>query len=187
METDTTEIESRFMTIEEFERLPDDEWQYELVRGRLVKEPPSGFEHSGIGVRVSSLLWTFVRERGLGEVVGADGGFILSVDPPTVRAPDAAFVRADRLDFDRTRFAPFAPDLAVEVISPSNTLSEIQEKVLDYLDAGTRLAWVVDPGTRTVTVWRSREEIRLVGGDGELDGGDVLPGFRVPVSTLFER
>ncbi len=187
MKTDTTEIESRLMTIEEFERLPDDEWRYELVRGRLVQEPPSGFEHSGIGVRIASLLWAFVREHGLGEVVGADGGFILSVDPPTVRAPDVAFVQADRLDFDRTRFAPLAPDLAVEVISPSNTLSEIQEKILDYLDAGTRLAWVVDPGTRTVTVWRSREEIRLVGEDGQLDGEDVLPDLRIPVSTLFGR
>lgn len=175
------------MTIEEFERLPDDGWQYELVRGHLIREPPSGFDHSGLGVRISSILWTFVRERGLGEVVGADGGFILSLEPPTVRAPDVAFVREDRLDFDRKRFAPLAPDLAVEVISPSNTLSEIQEKILDYLDAGTRMAWVVDPVTRSVTVWRSRDEIRLVGEDGELDGGDVLPGLRIPVSTLFER
>ena len=182
-----TELDTRLMTIEEFERIPDDGWQYELVRGHVIREPPSGFEHSEIGVHVASILRSFVREHRLGAVVGADGGFILSVEPPTVRAPDAAFVRADRLDFDRTRFAPFAPDLAVEVVSPSNTLSEIQEKVLDYLDAGTRLAWVVDPGTRTVTAWRSREEIRLVGEDGVLDGGDVLPGLRIPVSTLFER
>lgn len=175
------------MTIEEFERLPDDGWRHELVRGRLVREPLFSFDEGLLCARIGSILYDFAREHGLGQVVGADAGFILSLDPPTVRAPDAAFVRADRLDFDRTRFAPLAPDLAVEVISPSNTLSEIQEKVLDYLDAGTRLAWVVDPGTRTVTVWRSRDEIRLVGEDGELDGGDVLPGFRVPVSTLFER
>lgn len=97
------------------------------------------------------------------------------------------FVREDRLNFDRSRFAPLAPDLAVEVLSPSNTMSEIHDKVLDYLDAGSLLVWVVDPQSRTVTVYRSREEIRLIPTDGELDGAEVLPGFRCQVSELFGR
>jgi Uma2 family endonuclease len=178
--------EAGTLTIEEFERLPDDDgWQLELVRGQVVREPPAGFNHSGIGVRIATLLDQFVRANNLGRVVGADAGFVLFVEPPTVRVPDVAFVRKERLAFDGERFAPHAPDLAVEVISPSNTMSEIHVKVLDYLDAGTRLVWVIDPGPRTVLVYRSRDEIRLVSEEGEIDGGDVLPGFRLKVSELF--
>lgn len=175
------------LTIEEFERLPDDGWRRELVRGRVVREGPAGCEHGEIAGWIAGELHVYLRERRIGRVVTADTGFVLSVEPPTVRAPDVAFLREDQLDFDRTRFAPLAPDLAVEIISPSNTMSEIHDKVLDYLDAGTRIVWVVDPGARTVAVYRSREDIRLIGVDGSLDGGDVLPGFRLPVSELFGR
>jgi Uma2 family endonuclease len=187
MTTGTPDLDTRLVTIEEFERLPDDGWRLELVRGHVVREPPSGFDHSEISMGIGSALRLFVREHGLGRVVGAECGFVLFDEPPTVRAPDAAFVREDRLDFDRTRFAPLAPDLAVEVLSPSNTMSEIHDKVLDYLDAGSSLVWVVDPYSRTITVYRSREEIRLIGADGEIEGGDVLPGFRCKVSELFGR
>jgi Uma2 family endonuclease len=185
MNTSPSDLETGPLTIEEFERLPDDGWRLELVRGQVIREPPAGFEHSGIAVHIASILIAFAREHGLGKVVGADAGFVLSVEPPTVRAPDVAFVSEERLTFDPKRFAPLAPDLTVEVVSPSNTMSEIHEKVLDYLDAGTRLVWVVDPGPRTIVVYRSRDEIRLITEDGEIDGGDVLPGFRLKVSELF--
>jgi Uma2 family endonuclease len=185
VKTSPPHLETGPLTIEEFERLPDDGWQLELVRGQVVREPPAGFEHSGIAVRIASMLLTFAREHRLGEVVGADAGFILFDEPPTVRAPDVAFVRQERLAFDPKKFAPLSPDLAVEVVSPSNTMSEIHEKVLDYLEAGTRLVWVVDPRPRTVVVYRSRDEIRLLTRADELDGGDVLPGFRVKVAELF--
>lgn len=175
------------MTIEEFERLPDDGWQLELVRGQVVREPPAGHEHSRIGVRIASLLDAFAREHGLGTVTGADGGYLLFDEPPTVRAPDAAFVRRERLAPEIKGFPPLAPDLVVEVISPSNTMSEIQAKVLEYLEARSRMIWVVDPDPRTVTVYRSRDEIRLLTESDELDGGDVLPGFRLKVSELFGR
>ena len=187
MEADATDLETRLVTIEEFERLPEDGCRLELVRGQVVREPPAGFDHGGIAIGIASLLRRFVDENALGAVVGTDSGFVLFDDPPTVRAPDVAFVRENRLDFDRTRFAPLAPDLAVEVLSPSNTMSEIHDKVLDYLDAGSSLVWVVDPYSRTITAYRSREEIRLLAADGELDGGDVLPGFRCKVSELFAR
>jgi Uma2 family endonuclease len=183
--TGTPPSETGTMTIEEFARLPDDGWRLELVRGHVVREPPAGFEHGGIAAWIAGEIHRFLREQPLGRVVTADAGFVLYDEPPTVRAPDVAFVRRDRLDFDTSRFAPLAPDLAVEVVSPSNTMSEIQEKVLDYLDAGTRMIWVVDPGPRIVTVYRSRDEIRILTGAEELDGGDVLPGFRVPVVELF--
>lgn len=173
------------VTIEEFQRLPDDGRRRELVQGRVVEEPPAGFGHGRLGVRLASHLHAYVEKHDLGEVVGTDAGFVLFDEPPTVRAPDIAFVAKDRLDFEPERFAPLAPDLAVEILSPSNTVSEIHAKVVDYLDAGTRLVWVVDPASRTITVYRSREEIRLLSGDAEVDGGDVVPGFRLRLEELF--
>ena len=178
-------IEVGLLSIEEFERLPDDGWRRELVRGQVVKEPPAGFRHGGIAGRIAGILHSFVRDQELGEVVTAETGFVLFDEPPTVRAPDVAFVARDRLTFDPDRFAPLAPDLAVEIVSPSNTVPEIHAKVMDYLDAGTRLVWVVEPRSRNVTTYRSRKEIRLLAGDDEIDLGAVLPGLRVKVSDLF--
>ncbi|HET6342461.1 MAG TPA: Uma2 family endonuclease [Gemmatimonadota bacterium] len=177
--------ETALLTIEEFERLPDDGSRVELVRGQLVREPPAGFEHSSLGVEIAAILRQFVRGRALGKVVGSDAGFVLFDEPPTVRAPDVAFVAEDRLTFDPKGFAPLAPDLAVEIVSPSNTVSEVHVKVMDYLEAGTRVVWVVEPGSRSVTVYRSRDEIRLLTGDEELDAEPVLPGFRVNLSEVF--
>ncbi|MFN2420952.1 MAG: Uma2 family endonuclease [Gemmatimonadota bacterium] len=186
MKTKPPHREAGTLTLEEFERLPDDDgWQLELIRGQVVREPPAGFNNSGIGVRIATLLDQFVRANNLGRVVGADAGFVLFVEPPTVRVPDVAFVRKERLAFDGERFAPHAPDLAVEVIGPTDTMSQTQAKVIDYLDAGTRLVWVVDPKSRSVEVYRSRNEIRLIPEDGDIDGGDALPGFRLDVSQLF--
>jgi Uma2 family endonuclease len=187
MKTEPGSHNTGLLTIEEFERLPDDGWRLELVRGQVVREPPSGFEHGEIAFHIGSILHAFVRENHLGRVVGTDTGFVLFDEPPTVRAPDVAFVREEQVAFDRKGFAPLAPDLAVEVVSPSNTMSEIHEKILDYLGAGSRLVWVVDPVSRTVVIYRSRDEIRLITKDGEIDGGDVLSGFRLKVSELFER
>ena len=173
------------MTIEEFERLPDEASRLELVRGHVAREPLAGFEHGGIAAQIATCLYCFVRQHGLGKVVGGEPGFVLFDDPPTVRAPDVAFVGRDRLPKDPRGFARLAPDLAVEIVSPSNTHSEIQDKVFDYLDAGTRFVWVVEPRRRTVTVYRSRNDIRILTSDEEIDGGEVLPGFRTPVSEFF--
>ncbi len=157
----------------------------ELVRGQVVREPPAGFEHGWLGVEIAAILRQFVQVRSLGKVVGSDAGFVLFDEPPTVRAPDVAFVARDRLTFDPKRFAPLAPDLAVEIVSPSNTVSEIHGKVMDYLDAGTRVVWVVDPGSRSVTVYRARDDVQWLTGDDDLDGEPVLPGFRLRLSELF--
>ena len=176
---------SELMTIEEFERLPDEADRLELVRGQVIREPPAGFEHGDIGFQVALCLGTFVRQHALGKVLAAETGFVLFDDPPTVRAPDVAFVARDRLPADPRGFARLAPDLAVEIVSPSNTVPEIQEKVFDYLDAGTKLVWVVEPRGRTVTVYCSRDQIRILTGEQEIDGGEVLPGFRTRVSGFF--
>ncbi len=183
-----TEVET-LMTVDEFEQLPDDEWRTELVRGRLVREPPAGMNHGELAIEVAFRMMGFVRTHDLGKVYAAETGFVLFEDPPTVRAPDVAFVAKSRLPSpeESIRFGRMAPDLAVEVVSPSNTASEILDKVADYLEAGTRLVWVVEPRRLCVTEYRSRTEIRLLQGGDALDGYDVLPGFSVPVAELFAR
>lgn len=174
------------LTIEEFERLPGEECRRELVRGIVVREPPAGFDHGRRASRIDHHLRRYVEEHGLGEVCGVETGFILSTDPPTVRAPDAAFVAAERIPPGGVKgFFPGPPDLAVEIVSPSDTASDIQAKVFDYLDAGARLVWVVYPETRMVAVQRTRAEARFLTGADALDGGDLLPGFRLEVARLF--
>jgi Uma2 family endonuclease len=185
MDTSSELADSGLMTIEEFERLPDEAARLELVRGHVVREPLAGFEHGAVAAQIATFLHTFVRQYGLGKIVAGEPGFVLFDDPPTVRAPDVAFVARDRLPADPRGFARLAPDLAVEIVSPSNTVSEIQGKVFDYLDAGTKLVWVVEPGGRTVTVYRSRDDIRILTASEEIQGGEVLPGFAIEVSEFF--
>lgn len=175
------------LTLDEFERLPDDECRAELFRGRLVRGPPAGMDHGRLANRIAFLLTGFVDRETLGEVFTADTGFVLFQNPPTVRAPDIAFVSRDRLPSPKESigFGRLAPDLAVEIVSPSNTAIEILEKVEDYLEAGTRLVWVVEPRRRSITVYRSRSEIQLLKGDDTLEGFDVLLGFTLRVAGLF--
>ena len=207
----------RPMGVEEFARLPEEGGRTELVRGRVVREPPAGFEHDVVAAALESLLETYVRRRRLGVVAGRTA-FVLSRDPPTVRRPDVAFVAAERLDRRalRGRFWPGAPDLAAEVLAPEGEPSAVDERVRDYLAAGVRLVWVVDPRAWTVTVYRPGRPPRVVRtarparpgaaarpgappappaaaaprprrpAGDELVGEDVVPGFRVPVADLFE-
>jgi Uma2 family endonuclease len=187
MKTGVGQLDSGLLTIEEFAHLPDDGWRRDLVQGRVVREPPGGFRHGRIAARIVSLLYPFVCEHGLGEIVTAETGFVLFDEPPTVRSPDIAFVTRGRLSSELEDFAPLAPDLAIEIVSPSNTISEIHAKVIDYLEAGTRLVWVVEPRSRSVTTYRSREDIRLLTEAEEIEGQPVLPGFRTKVSKLFRE
>ena len=166
--------------------LPDGDRRHELEAGRILSEPLPSPRHDRVRRRLERLLETFVEEHGLGEVFG-EAGFVLARDPDTVRGPDLSFVRRERLaGLDETRFFEGAPDLAVEILSPSNRPYQVRAKVADYLEAGSRLVWVVDPEKRTVTTWRSILAPRVVGIDGELDGEEMLPGLRVPVAALFE-
>lgn len=175
------------LTLEQFERLPEeDEFLLELVRGRVVREPRPGGRHGRVTMRIAWLVESFARERELGWTL-VDTGFLLSDDPPTVRGPDVAFLTRENLPATGapTGFWRRPPDLAVEVVSPSNAAVEIQNKVLEYLAAGTRLVWVVDPATESATAYRSRDEIRVLTGGDVLDGDDVLPGFRLELARLF--
>jgi Uma2 family endonuclease len=151
-----------------------------------VREPRPETRHGQLIVRLSSWMHVHASERGIG-IVTADTGFVTSVEPPTVRGPDIAFFAVEGAPTEEMLkgFRQGGPDLAVEVVSPSNTASEIDEKVLEYLGAGTRLVWVVEPRTRSVTAYRSRDDIRLLTEGDVLEGDDVLPGFAVPVARIF--
>jgi Uma2 family endonuclease len=175
------------MTAEELMALPDDGWQYELIEGVLHRMSPAGNEASAIALRIGGRIDAFAFERRLGTVTGADGGYFFGRDPDTVRAPDVAFVRAGRLPppAEREGYSPVIPDLAVEVVSPNDSAREVAEKVAFYLANGVPLVWVVRPRPRTVTVHRAGGEPVVLGEGDVLDGGEVLPGFRLPVADLF--
>lgn len=174
-------------TIADLERLPDDDYKYDLVRGWLVREPPAGGRHGEINSELIIALGNHLRRTGQGRVFSPETGFVLVEDPPTVRGPDVAYVAESRLPAGQAPagFLRLAPDLAVEVVSPSNRWTDIAAKVRDYLDAGTRLVWIVDPPRRTVTVHRRDGSADVRGEDDALDGEDVLPGFQLMVRSLF--
>jgi Uma2 family endonuclease len=178
----------RPLTLEDFIALPEEElFRVELADGRLVREPAPGFRHGRVASRLLRILWQAVGESEHGEVF-ADMGFQLSADPPTVRVPDVALVSATRLAESQADdvFLATAPDLAVEILSPSNSASEIQRKAFEYLDAGAHLVWIADADVRTVMVYRARDDIRMLGEGDSLDGTAVMPGLEVKVRDLFE-
>ncbi len=164
--------------------LPDK--HVELVRGvLLVKEPP-GFVHGEITARLTKVLMNHVDARDLGMVLAAETGFKLTSDPDTVRAPDIAFIRRERLPDPRPiGYAELAPDLVVEVLSPNDRPGEVLAKVADWLSAGTTLVWIVDPGHRIARVYRQDGSETLVGPTEALSGEDVVPGFSCPLASIL--
>ncbi len=175
------------MTAEELFDLPDDGGRLELVEGELAHMTPTGGTHGALAVRIGRLLDEYVEAHDLGVCCGAETGFILQRDPDTVRAPVAAVVLKSRIPETGIPAAywPFAPDLAVEVVSPSDRLADVHVKIAEYFAAGTRLVWLVEPETRMVHVYRSPQEVEVVGTEQDLGGGDVLPGFGCAVRRLF--
>jgi len=178
--------EKRLYTADDLLAMDEDE-RYELVRGELrVMEPEPGPAHGAVVTTLIMLLGTHVRQRRLG-VVFAPTAFQLARDPDTVRGPDVSFVRADRLPPDGmgARYLELGPDLAVEVLSPSNRPGEMRERMDDYFAAGGRAVWIVDPRRRTVTVHTPGEAPRVLQEHETLVGGDVVPGCRCAVAELF--
>lgn len=173
------------MTVTEFERLPDsDGYRYELSRGVLVREPLPARPHGTAVALMTRHLVDYALAHG--GVVTTDAGYVLQEEPATVRGPDVAYTRRDPTPYGRPDgFIHGAPDLAVEVISPSNTWADMQEKVRQYFDAGCRLVWIVQPGTRSVVVCESADRSHTLEEHDTLDGGDVLPGFALPITQLF--
>jgi len=174
-------------TVQDLLALADDENRYELVRGELIMMTPAGARHGRLAIRLGAALANFVEDRALGGVYAAKTGFVLEDEPQTVRAPDASFVRQERIppEGEPKGFWTLAPDLAIEIVSPSETAQHIHEKVADYLRAGTRLIWLVYPDSQTVMEYHPPMEARRLTVEDDLDGGDVVPGFRYPLKRLF--
>jgi len=176
---------ARLVTADELERMPDDDFRYELVRGRLIRMSPVSPSHGRITMALGARLWQHVTTRGLGEV-WTEVGFRLASSPDTVRAPDVSFVSANRLPrADARGFYRGAPDLAIEVLSPDETSGEVQDKVREYLAAGTRQVVVVDPEGRGATVHGPHADSLALTLDDTLDLDLVVPGFRVGLRELF--
>ena len=159
----------------------------ELVGGGLVVMAPAGGRHGEVAHTLALFIGIHVRNRNLGRVFAAETGFVLRRDPDTVRAPDVAFVAAERLKAEETPtgFVEAAPDLAVEVVSPGDSTAAVQDKVQDWLEAGARLVWVVCPRTRSVVVHRPGHPVETLHAGDVLEGGSVLEDFAVPVRDLF--
>ena len=174
------------LTAEDLWKIVANGSRYELSRGELVPMTPVGLQHSWIVARLGMFLTRYVIEKRLG-IVGMEGGFKLERDPDTLRAPDIHFVSKARIEKEgiTQKFADFPPDLAIEVLSPEDTASEVQKKVEEYLAGGVRLIWVVEPATKTVTAYRSHQDVKVFTEDQELEGGDVIPGFRIRVVEIF--
>lgn len=175
------------VTADELFDLPDDGNRYELVKGELRKMAPTGDEHGEITVELTAALHSHVKKHKLGKVYAAETGFKLESDPDTVRAPDIAFVRRERVEATGrlTGFRPGAPDLVVEVLSPSDRVGKIESKVAAWIKGGAQLVWVVSPKLHTVTIYRSLTDIVTLTEKDSLDGGDIVPGFQIKVAEIF--
>jgi len=158
----------------------------ELVRGRLVMGSYMEWQHGLVASRMLLELSSFVNQQSLGIVLAGKTGFQIGHDPDTVRAPDVGFIRSERVPRVRTRgYFEGPPDLAVEVVSPTDRAGELLAKVQDWLSAGCRAVWVVDPTSQTVSIYRGSRETAMLSVADELTDDEVLPGFRLPVAELF--
>jgi Uma2 family endonuclease len=177
-------VATRQVTVEEFAAMPL-HGIWELVDGEPIELSPAAGRSGWISANVVALLANHVRSGRLGWAFSAETGFVLFSDRQTVRSPDAAVVLRDRLAAPPDSFVPLAPDLAVEVLSPSDRMADAMSKITMYLQAGVRLVWLIDPETLTVTVFRQDAAPKSIGERETLDGGDVLPGFSVQVAEIF--
>ncbi len=160
---------------------------FDLAEGELVPRLPHGFEHGCIVGDIAATLREFVRTRKLGVVV-VEAGFCVTRHPDTVHSPDVAFVRAERIPPGSVQaYFDGAPDLAVEVISPSDRASEVIAKAGDWLRFGCKAVWVIDPETKTVTVYSDRPRTLFLSENDTLTCEELLPGFSLPVSQVFAR
>ena len=178
-------LTTNLMSVEELEQLTES-GRHDLICGELLSLPPAGEQHGNIAAEIVFALLQFAKPKALGRCYTAETGLILHRNPDTVLVPDVAFIRSERLSADvNVRFVDGPPDLAIEVVSPSDSLSKVQAKVLEYLEAGTLLVWVIEPRRQTVTVYRADHSAHLLLDSDSLSGEDVLPGFSLLISEIF--
>jgi Uma2 family endonuclease len=181
-----TAIQNKVWTDEELLSLPDDMKKCEIIKGELVVSP-AGIEHEEIGMRLGSALFNFVRKKKLGIVCGSSAGYWMK-ERTSFLSPDVSFIAKERLQGAKRapkKFFNGAPDLAVEVLSPSDTIDKLHEKIVEYFDNGARLIWVLNPEEQIVLVYHAPQPDKLLRAGDALDGEDVVPGFSMPVSELF--
>jgi Uma2 family endonuclease len=180
-------VQVRSITADDLFRMPDDGLRRELIDGEVWVTPPPGEEHGVVAAEIVRSLGNHVRAHGLGKVT-TEVGSKLQSDPDTVLAPDAAFVGRERIERAEIGkgYRIGAPDLVVEVASPSDSFAKLEVKVARCLSAGCRMVVVVNPDRRAATVYRSLSEVLLLTENDVLDGGDVVPGWKLPLRDLFE-
>lgn len=158
----------------------------ELIDGELIEMPPPGARHGRLAFHVGLTLGKFVEGTHLGSMYAAETGFLIRRNPDRVRGPDVAFVSRERLPGPSPDgYLELAPDFVVEVVSPSDTATEVNERVEDWLQAGTLVVWTMDASTKTVLIWRGLDRAERRSGDDLVDAEPVLPGFRCTASELF--
>ena len=184
----TTHTDTKRLTADDLLRLYGEGVRGELIRGELCQTMPTGQEHGEIVMNLGALLRTFIKSRRLGRLTGSDAGVWLERDPDTVREPDIAYFSAEKMPLGTwvTGYAEVAPDLVVEVASPSDSLREVNDKALMWLSYGVRLVWVVNPDARRVDVYRPGQAASTLTENDTLDGLDALPGFTCAVSEVFD-
>ncbi|MBD0370569.1 MAG: Uma2 family endonuclease [Pyrinomonadaceae bacterium] len=180
-----TAIQNKVWTDEELLSLPDDSKKCEIIKGELVVSP-AGIEHEEIGMRLGSVLFNFVRQHKLGIVCGSSAGYWMK-GKSSFLSPDVSFIAKGRLQGAKRapkKFFDGAPDLAVEILSPSDTIDKLHEKIVEYFNNGARLIWVLNPEDQTLLVYHTPQPDKLLRENDLLDGEDVVPGFSMPVSEL---
>lgn len=184
----TTIEKAKLLTADDLLRLHSEGVRGELIRGVFHKGMASGVEHGELVMNLGFIVNGFTKPRRLGRVVGSDVGVRLERNPDTVREPDLAFVSAEKLPLGvrNTGYLEVAPDLVVEIVSPSDRVSDVAEKARMWLSYDTELVWVIHPDSRTVDVYRASAQVETLGEDEVLDGAPALPGFACSVRDVFD-
>jgi Uma2 family endonuclease len=178
----------RVWTEADLEALPEDGYIHELVNGEIIVSPKNSYSHGDICAQLLTALRTYAQDHKLGAVWDSSTGFWMR--NRNCRAPDVSFISKARLRGFRRRasqFFPEAPDLAVEILARSNTPAEIRQRLDDFFDSGTQLAWIIHPEEQFVEVCTSPIQRRTLGPGAFLDGQQLLPGFRFPIADLFKE
>ena len=178
-------IQERLYTADDLLNMPEDGKRRELIRGELIEMSPANLLHGLLAGELFRRIANHIYDHQLGQVFAAETGFTLFKNPDTTLAPDVAYLSAERAKPLTEKFGTIAPDLAVEVVSPSNSADEMTEKTALYFEAGSRQVWIVYPKRRLIHVYTAVNKVTILGVADTLDGGDVLPGFALKLSELF--